>query len=168
MAQQEYPTLFGVDPSWADVSIKFGIYGGSQVQTSDIAAISCSDSLEIGVKRGTGGKKTGRGTGQADNECSLTMYRVGLRTLLRELKAKAPLRNGARAVGLVGFDILTQHSPPSLDDDSPDIYTIKIAGCRLAGRNYTMAEGADLDQVEVPINCMDILEKIDDEWVTLL
>lgn len=167
MATKEYPTLNGVDPSWADVAIKCSVYEGSMVETADIAAISCSDSLEIGIKRGTGGKKTGRGTGQADNECSMTLYRNGLVSLYRGLAPKAPIRNGSRAIGLVGFDIIIQHTPPLVTGDLA-IYMLKILGCRMAGRTYSMAEGTDLDQVEVPINCMDILEQVDGEWISLL
>ena len=133
---QEYPSLFGVAPSWADVGIKFPIYGGEIIATSDIAAISASDSLEFGVKRGTsGGKKTARTTGQEDCECSVTFYRQGLVTLVRALMARAPTRNGRKQIGLVGFDILTQHTPPRRHRDLHD------QGRRLPHRGPLLLDG---------------------------
>lgn len=165
MVAQAFPTLNGVAPSWADIEIAIPLYGGPTVKTSDIAALTCSDSVEFGTVRGTsGGRKQKRTTGQEDNEASLTLYRPGHQVLMRALMQLAPTKNGQKKVGLVGFDIIVQHTPPG----DTEIYCVKILGCRLAGREFNFAEGTDADQVSVPISCMQIVEVIDGQEVALL
>jgi hypothetical protein len=152
---QSYPTLNDVEPSWADVTLSFPVYGGETVVTSDIAAVKWSDKVDVGVVRGTnGGRKVKRTTGQLDNDASVTFYKSGWRTLRKVLAAKNP------KISLVGFDILIQHTPPG----STDIHTVKIAGCRVTGRSGDMAEGADADKIEIAVNPM----LIEEDGITLL
>jgi hypothetical protein len=164
MAQQEFPLLNGVEPSWADASIKFTVYDGETISSADIAGLDVSDSLDIGVTRGTGAQKRKRTTGQEDNECTLKLYRSGYRALVRAIMAKAPTRNGQKQVGLVLFDIFYDHTPPG----ETDIFKLRVLGCRIAGRSFSGAEGSAADQVEVPVNCMKIVEIIDGEEVVLV
>lgn len=165
MASQEFPNLFGVTPSWADIETSFSVFGGSLLKTADYAEISCSESVEIGIQRGaSGGRKLKRTTGQGDTEASITFYRPGLRSLYRALMAKAPKRNGQLQVGLVGFDVFTKHSVPG---DS-EIYVVNILGCRVQANEFSWAEGPDPDKVTVPINCMQVVQIIDGQEVVLL
>lgn len=159
-----YPTLNATVPDWASASIVMNVYDGAVVDSEDIKGITCSDSIEFGVQRGKGGKKRARGTGQLDNEASLSLYRTGHQALTRALMAVAPVSNGQRQTGLVGFDIFYQHTPPG----SSEIYLVKILGCRRAGREFSGAEGPDVEVVEWPLNIMSIVEVIDGVEVVLL
>lgn len=161
---QEFPLLDGVEPSWADVAIRFSVHEGAVVETADIAGLDVSDSLDIGAVRGTGPKKRKRTTGQEDNEGTLKLYRSGYLKLMRALMAKAPTRNGVKQVGLVPFDIIWQHTPPG----ASEIYQRNVLGCRLAGRSFSGAEGADADQVELPLSIMDVIDVIDGEEAALV
>lgn len=152
---QDYPSLQDIEPSWADITISFPIYGGNTVVTKDIAAIKWSDKVDVGVTRGTnGGRKTKRTTGLYDCESTVTFYRAGWRAVRDVLVAKN------KRISLVGFDILIQHTPPG----ESRIYNVKIAGCRVLGRAADMSESADADKVEVPVNPM----IIEEDGVTLL
>lgn len=152
---QEYPTLNEVAPSWSDLSLSFPMYGGDTVKLTDIAAVKWSDSVEMGMYRGTnGGRKSRRTTGQYDCECTVTFYKAGWVAFQEALAALNP------KISLVGFDILIQHTPPG----SAKIFTVKVTGCRIAGRSADMAEGSDADQIEVAMNPM----LIEDDGVTLL
>ncbi len=149
MAEQEYPTLNEVEPSWADVKASFGIYGGVTLTTDDIAAIKWSDKVEVGIVRGTsGGRKRKRTTGQLDNDATITFYKTGWKRFRVALAAVNP------KISLVGFDIMVQHTPPG----TTEIHNLKIAGCRVLGRSGDMAEGADPDKVEIALNPMTIEE----------
>lgn len=165
MTTQAFPTLNGVTPSWADLEAAFSVYGGRILKTADFAAMSCSSTVEFGVKRGTGsGRKKARTTGQEDNEASITLYMSGYRALLRALMSKAPTKGGQVQVGIVAFDIPINWTPPG----DEGIYSIVIRGCRLAGDSFSMAEGTDAQQVEVPLSTMQIVRIIDGKEVVLL
>lgn len=153
---EEYPTLNDLAPSWADIKVSIPIYGGTTVETLDIAAVKWSDTVELGVVRGTsGGTKRKRTRGQYDCDASITFYTQGWRTLRTALASVAT----SKSVGLtlVAFDILVMHTTPALTGDS-DIHEVKIEGCRVIGRTSDMAEGTDGDQIEIPLNPMRILE----------
>lgn len=155
MGNQEYPTLNEVAPSWADVRIAIPVYDGPMVTTNDIAAMKWSDKVDVGLVRGTnGGRKSKRTTGQLDNDASITFYKEGWRVLRRALATKN------KRISLVGFDILIQHTPPG----ESGIFTVSILGCRVIGRTSDMAEGADADKIEIPLNTM----SIEEDGVTLL
>jgi len=162
----EYPTLNEVEPSWADVRISIPIYNGPTVKTPDIAGIKVSDKLDIGVVRGaSGGKKRKRTTGQLDDEASITFYMSGWRAHRDALASVAPLNDaGQKQIGLVGFDIIYQYTPPG----SVDIFTIKVAGCRVAGRSFEGAEGPDAAKVEIPLSIMGIEEIADGVGIVLI
>ncbi len=164
MAAQEFPLLNGTAPSWADVSIKMAVYEGETVETADIAGIDFSDTLEMGVVRGTGGQKRKRTTGQEDCEGSLKLYRDGFVKFMRALKQVAPTRAGQKQVGLSVFDVYIYHTPPG---DS-EVHEIQLLGCRIAGRTFSMAEGTDADQVEVPLNIMKIVHVDEGDQLVLL
>jgi hypothetical protein len=158
------PTLNGFTPDWASCEIKMNVYGASVVEAEDVQGITCSDTLEMGTQRGRGGAKKARGIGQVDNEASLTLYRSGHAAMTRALMAAAPTSNGQKQIGKVAFDIFYQHTPPG----ESGIFLVKILGCRLAGRSFSLSEGTDLEVVEWPLNIMSLVEVIDDVEVVLL
>lgn len=146
---QDYPTLNGVEPSWADISVDIPIYGSVTLTIKELAGLKWSDKVDVGVVRGTnGGRKTKRTTGQLDNDASAIFYRSGWKTFSEQL---ATIN---KKISLVGFDIIVQHTPPGVDD----IFKVKIAGVRVVGRSADHAEGVDPDKIEIALNTMSIEE----------
>lgn len=161
----EYPSLNDIEPSWADIAITITAYDAQALEMNEIAGINWSDTVEVGQRRGTsGGRVMARTTGSEDCEASMTVYRSGYRKLLNALKSVAPVRGNQKRIGLVGFDILIQHTPPG----SSTIYTTKLMGCRLLGRSSDNAEGSDADQLEITLNPLQIVEEIDGEEIVLI
>ena len=166
---QAYPSLNGVEPSWADITVSYTVGGGQAFVMSDIAAVKWARKLEVGKKRGaSGGRIMARTTGQSDYECSVQLYRAGLDTVLNSLASAAVAQNFLRGnqvmIGLVSFDWLIQHTPPG----SSAIYTTKIKGCRWLGESDDMKEGVDPDKVEVNLDPVEIARLMNGKEVVLL
>jgi len=156
MAEQEYPTINGIEPSWADVAFSIPLYSGPTVQTNDIAAFKLSDKVTVGVKKGTsGGRIMARTVGDLESDASITFYLGGWRKFMRALATKN------KKISLVGFDVLTLFSPPG----ETDIYKFKIIGGRVIGRSLDMAEGSDAQKIEIPLSIVTFEE---DDGITLL
>src|SRR5262245_26991112 len=110
MAQQEYPTLQGVAPSWADVAIKIASYDGPTLETTDFSAIKYSHSIERATTYGTnGGRKRARTTGQYKCEGSMTLFKDGAKAL-RKMLGDIARSKGLGGFGDVGFDVSVTHS----------------------------------------------------------
>lgn len=158
MADQEFPTINGVEPSYADVKFEFGIYSGPLIQTNDIAGFKFSDKVTVGLKKGTsGGRIMARTVGDLESDASIIFYLGGWRKLSRGLAPIAPQKR----ISLVAFDILTKFTPPG----EIDIYKFKIVGARVIGRSFDIAEGSDAQKVEIPISVIRIEE---DDGIVLL
>lgn len=165
MTIQSYPSVNDIAPSWADIGVTAIISGGALLETSDIAAIKWSRKVEVGNQRGTsGGRIMARTTGEGSQEASATLYRSGLRKLLRALMVLAPRRGNQVRISQVAFDLLIQHTPFG----EVDIYTTKIKGCRYLGDSDDMKEGNEADKIEVTLNPIEIVQLIDGEEVVLL
>jgi hypothetical protein len=152
---QAYPTLNEIEPSWADIAIAIALYSGPTIKTTDVAAITWSDSVDVGTVYGANGgriKKTT--TGQLSCEASLTLYKTGWKTLRTALAAKN------KRITLVHFDIFVQHTLPG----ETTVHTVKILGARVVGRSGNDAEGTDASQIEIPIN----VKRIEEDGVSLL
>lgn len=156
MAEQEFPTLNGVEPSWSDISIAFPIHDGQTVKTTGIKSIKWSDKVEVGEGRGTsGGRKSRRSTGKYTCEATVEFYRTGLQSFVEALKQKNT------RVSLVTFDVIILHTPPG----ETGIFTTILKGARLLGRSFdTDDESVDLDTVEVALDVM----LVEDNGATLL
>ena len=162
---QESPSLNEIEPSWADIQIAITPYDGAELNMNEIAGINWSRSVEVGERRGTsGGRVMARTTGAVSYEASMTVYRSGYRKLLQALMANAPERGDQLRVGLVGFDIIIQHTPPNSDS----VYTNKIKGCRLLGDSSDQSEGTDAQQLEITLNPLEIVELVDDREIALI
>ena len=162
---QAYPVLDGIAPSWAGVIIKCSIYDGALLDIRDISAINTGTAVEIGEQRGaSGGRVTRRTTGSATPTASMTLYRSGYQKLARNLASVAPKRGKQRLISLVHFDVQVQHTP----EGSDEVYEYRIMGCRVMGRDLNGAEGVDADQVELPINTLQIIDIIDGNEVVML
>lgn len=162
---QEFPTLNGVAPSWADLKTTITPEGGSLIDTFDYASLSFGSTLEVGVQKGaSGGRVMKSTTGDLSHEGTIAYYRSGLRKLLKGLMPLAPQRGNQRLVSLVHQTILVQHSVPG----DPEIYEVKLKGVRLTGFQFSMTEGNEADRVEVPVFVTEIALLIDGEEVVLI
>lgn len=158
MANQEYPVLDGIAPSWADVAIKCEIFDGPLVDVKDISAINTGSTVEIGEQRGaSGGRIMRRTTGSVSHEASMTVYATGWQSMLRNLLSVAPERGNQKMISLVHFNIQIQHTP----EGSEEIFERIIKGCRIAGVTKNGAEGSDADQVELTLNTIEIVDVVD-------
>lgn len=165
MAEQEYPTLNGIAPSWADIGTTFTVTDGALLEMADYKDISWSDTVEMGDQRGaSGGRRMRRTVGQKSEEASATFYLSGFRKLCKALMAKAPRRGNQALISLVAFDINIQHTPPG----EVEIFDVKIKGCRIAGRDYAATEGSDAQVITVALNPIEIVDNIDGEEVVLI
>ena len=162
---QAYPSLNDFEPSWADIAATATVSGAPVLTMADIAAIKWSRKVEVGKKRGaSGGRVMARTTGQGDQEATATLYRGGLRSMIKALMAVAPTRGNQVIIGVVSFDIDIQHTPPG----ETEIYHVKIKGCRYLGDSDDMKEGTDPDKVELTLDPIEIVNIIDGKEVVLL
>lgn len=170
-----YPTLDGFAPSWADISVTLVPFAGplqgvadaasaALFEMSEIAAVNSGATVEVGSQRGPGGRVRKRTTGSVDYESSVTFYRSGFQGFLRRIKDVAPLEGNQRRVSLVTFNLNFVHSAPG----DPNLYEVRLKGCRYLGRTLNTAEGTDPDQVEVPLSVLQVVDVIDGEEVVPL
>lgn len=167
MTNQAFPSLNDIEPSWADIAATFTIGGGELIEMADIAGLKWARKVDVGERRGTsGGRVMARTTGSGSQEASATLYRSGLRRLIRGLmKHPSSLgRGNQRRIAVVGFDIMIQHTPPG----EVDIYLTKLKGCRYLGDSDDMKEGNDADKIEITLSPIEIVNIIDGIEVVLL
>lgn len=162
---QAFPILNGVSPSWADMSFKAIPSGVAIFDMSDVAAVSHGTTIEKGEQRGlSGGRVIKRTTGSQSHEGSITFYRDGFQKALTNLAALAPLRGNQRAMGLVAFDAIIQHTP----HNSVDIYEVRWKGVYFLGDSMSHAEGTDADKVEVALSIGERVHMINGVEITWL
>lgn len=151
---ESYSSLIDFASSWASAKIAITPYGGAVLDEADIAAISHSGSVELGVQK-SGGRVKARTEGDVSHEASITFYRSGLRKLRDAMVAAAPeyaVRGNQIRISLIGFDVDISHTVPGQDP----IQKTRIKGCRLIGFTDDMAEGPDADQIEIPLSVIEI------------
>lgn len=165
MGAPVYPSLNGIAPSWADIGVTFSVSGGNAIDMADIAGIKWSRSLELGEQRGaSGGRLMARTTGSGKQDASMTLYRSGLRKLIKGLMTQGTTRGNQVIIGQVAFDILIQHTPPG----ETEIYVTKIKGCRYTGDSDDNKEGNAADQIEVTLSPMEVTQVINGKEVVLI
>lgn len=151
----EFPLIQGQMVSWAEIGVKLEIYDGPSFQTTDFAAIDWDDALEPGKVRGTGPHIIGRTTGEYDANGSMTMYyekSVAFQNELAQINPK---------IGLVQFDLMVQWSPLAGEGET---FTVKLVGCRLAGRQVSSAPGTDATQKVMPLSVV----RVEENGITLV
>jgi hypothetical protein len=165
MANQLYPSLKDIAPSWADIAVTSTIYDGPLLEMADISAINWSRTVEVGEKRGaSGGRVMARTTGSLSQEASMTLYKSGYLRFIGALKDVAPSRGNQKLISLVVFDVMIEYTPPGSDD----IFRTKIKGCRLLGDSADAAEGTDASVVELTLSPIEIVNIVDGEEVALI
>lgn len=165
----DFPILDGVAPSWADIIVRATPDGAPLIDIKDIAALTTNVATEVGEQRGaSGGRVIRRTTGQVSYEASLTLYRSGYQKFIRGLKAAAEaaglVRGNQVLIALVHLGIQVQHTP----FNDVEIYEKRLKGCRVLGRDMSLAEGTDADKVEVPLSVIEIVDMIDGKEVAWL
>lgn len=155
MANNDFPVLDGIAPSWADIIVRATPLGGPLIDIKDIKSIETGVTVEVGEQRGaSGGRVMKRTTGAVSYEAKATLYRDGYDNLIEKLSALAPKRGKQDLVSLVTFGIQVQHTPPG----SSKIFEYRIKGCRLLGRTLASAEGTDADTVDLVLNPLEIVD----------
>lgn len=164
---QEYPTLNGVAPSWADIKTTINISGGQTFTDIDYKSFKWSSKVERGEQRGaSGGRVMKRTTGSKTDEGSCEFYKSGLRKLLKAIIGSTGVytRGNEQLVSLVSFDIIIQHSPPG----EVEIYEEAMYGCQLSSFESSMAEGNDAEVVPMDLSPMRCAWLIGGKEVVLL
>jgi hypothetical protein len=165
MVSQAFPSLNDNEPSWADIATTFTVSKGPLLAMSSIAGLKWGRKVDTGARRGaSGGRVTARTTGEGSQTASASLYRSGMRQLLKGLMTQAPKRGDQLLIGLVAFDILIQHTPPG----ESEIYQVKIKGCRYLEDADDMKEGADPDKIDITLNPMEIVNIINGIEVVLI
>ena len=166
MTNQAYPSLDGIVPSWADIQCTLSITGGTLIDMADIVGIKTGRKVEVGMQEGiSGGRTMARTTGRVSYEASMTIYRTGHLSLIKELGKTAPTRGNQKLLSLVHFDILIEHTPPG----STGIFRRKIKGCRFTGDDLDMKDGgSDPDKLELSLSVIEIVDIIDGQEYVLL
>lgn len=169
MTNQAYPSLNDIAPSWADIGVNFAVSGGSALDMADIKALKWSRKVEVGNQIGaSGGRVMARTTGSGTQEASATLYRSGMRKLIKGLMAQAQtlgfVRGNQVIISRVSFDITIQHTPPG----ETEIYEVHVKGCRFLGDADDMKEGNDADTLEITLNPIEIANIINGKEVVLL
>jgi hypothetical protein len=157
---ESYASLIDFATSWANAKIAITPYDGVVLDDADIAAISHSGTVEVGVQK-SGNRTRARTEGEASYEASITFYRSGLKKLRDALVAVAPeyaVRGNQIRISMITFDVDIHHSPPG---QAPIQHT-RIKGSRMIGYTDDMAEGPDADQVEIPLHVVEVATVLDD------
>lgn len=165
MPTQDFPTLQGDAPSWADIETTFSVYEGKVLDMADLAGVKWGRKVEIGEQRGTGGRLRARTGGRPSYEGSMTIYRSAYLAFMRALMEKAPTdAAGRKRVGKVAFDILIQFTPEGTDD----VHIVNMKGCRLMEDGEDSKDSADPNQIECALHVMEIVNIIDGVEVLLV
>lgn len=133
-------TINGAVPSWADLSFDFTLYEGKNVRISDISALNFAENIEVGEKRGAGGRLRGTTRGQGTPEASATLYQEGWDQLEDALAEVDPDN-----MSLVYLTVRLLWTPPG----SSRIDRVEIVGSRITGLSSSNAEGVDPSQREI-------------------
>jgi len=167
IANQQYPVLNGVAPSWSDIKILISPNPvGPVIEAVDVQSINYASNVEVGLQRGvSGGRVLNRTLGQETPEASMVLYRSGWKKLYTALSVVAPRRGCQVIISPVQFNIHVLWTPLG----SVEIFQDMIKGCRVIGRVNAPTEGTDADTVEVPLSVISVasLDELGQEYVLL-
>ncbi len=158
-------TLNETAVSWSEIEATVNVDGGGSFPDLDWKSIDHEDKLDRTFQRGQGGRIKRKTTGMVTPGASGSLYRSGLRELLRALVAIAPQNaEGEYQVSKVRFTLVIKHAY----DGDPSIYLVELQNCSLDKKAFKHAEGADADTVDVDLNPTKIVEIIDGKRLVLL
>jgi hypothetical protein len=157
MANNDFPLVDQIVPSWADISVKATPKGGALIDVKDIASVKRKRTVTVGEQQGaSGGRVMARTSGTVKYEFEWELYRSGYAQLLENLAPLAPKRGNQARVSLVHFNVIVQHTPPG----SSRIYEWRAKGIRLLGDSMDAGEGDDADKVQVPCSVIEVVDMI--------
>jgi hypothetical protein len=165
MANQDFPVINGIVPSWADINVKASPAGAPLITMDQIASVKRGRTVDIGEQEGaSGGRVMQRTSGKQKDTFSWTLYRSGHSALLESLMSspQAQTRGNQVAIGCVHFGVQVQHTPPG----SVKVFEWRAKGVRLAGDDMESAEGVDPDKVDVPCSVSQVVDIINGKEVT--
>jgi hypothetical protein len=161
--QQAFPTVNGVECSFAEIAIGLDISGGGSFQGLDISGIKFDSKVSATIRK-KGGRPAARTRGDIEFTASITLSRKALQLLKEGLGVVAPQSGNQRLISLVEFQIQVLHTPIG----SSDIFESLIKRCRLTTDSHDYKEGADPDMIECELSVMQIAEKINGVEYVLL
>ena len=165
MADQNFPILDGLAPSWADVTVKADIDGGSLITIDDIASINTGTTVTEGRKKGaTGGRVRKRTRGSQEDTASMSVYLEGYTQLVAKLAKLAPQRGKQRRISLVTFTLEYMYSLP----DDAAIFHTQARGCRVLGRDLNDSEGEEATKVDVALSVMEVVDIVGGDEIVML
>lgn len=154
---EEFPTYNGNAVSWFDISCRTAPYEtGSPLKLYGVKDISWKMAVERGMQKGYGGYVINRSRGGRTYEASLTLYKSGLKSLIRQLvpiaQSLGHVRGNTVVIGNVAFEFLVMHTPLG----TSEIDQVKIKGCMLDELGQSLAEGNDVDTASITFNTVGI------------
>ena len=167
-ANNEFPIIDGVVPSWADVTARITPNGAAVLTSRGIKSISSGADLEIGVEMHAG-RVYGTTVGQAKANGSMTLYLSAAQDFIKALKDAALTAGYTRdggivQAGLVFFQLDYAFTPPGTDT----IWERRLKGCRLIGNTEAPAEGTDATTVDYTLHVTERVEVVDGVEVALI
>lgn len=157
MANDDYPLVDNIVPSWADINVKATPKGGALIQTKDIAAVKRGRTVSVGEQQGaSGGRVMAYTSGTVKYTFSWTLYRSGFAQLLEQIVPLAPTRGNQAKIRFVHMGVNVQHTPPG----ATRIYEWRAKGVFLMGDTMDAGEGDDADKVDVPCGVKEIVDMI--------
>jgi hypothetical protein len=167
-ANNDYPLLDGIAPSWADFSLKIQPSGVALVTAKDVKSFSSGSTVEVGTQM-AGGRPKQVTTGSLGHEASMTLYLSGAQVFERALwnaaQAAGYTRDGGVVqISLVRFQIDYLFTPPGTDD----VWERRLKGCRLLTDSEAPSEGNDATTVDYTLFVLERVKVIDGVEVALL
>lgn len=139
-----YPAINNSQVSYANIDISIEQYTGPPFRTADISSINFSDSVAPERVVGTGGETTGSTDGDYDASGDVTLRYPAAVELMRVLK----LANPDLPLSRVEFDIDVSWSPKGAFGQ---LYTARLVGCRIIGRDMSNAVGSAPAELNMPL-----------------
>ena len=158
-------TLNDAAVSWAECKIVANVDGGTDLPEIDFKSIDFDETVARAWQRSQGGRKKKKSTGMLDSAANATLYREGLKALKTGLMAVAPQNaEGQKQISKVRFTLVVTHSY----EGDASIYHVELRDCTLDKNAFKMAEGPEVDVVDIDLNPRQIVEIIDGQEVVLL
>ena len=151
MTEQAFPTLNGQAQSWVDLKGAIIIHDGPKLDLVDLKGLKWDVSVEVGEQRNVDGSIKQYTRGRKSANGSIEYYSDGMVRFIESLIdvaiAKNFVRNGAGLYGMVGFDIVTMHTPLGTNQ----MRKVEIMGCRLKKDMQEGSEGVDAETNELEL-----------------
>lgn len=167
-ANNDFPILDGIAPSWADFVIKIQPTGASLLNSKDCKSLSSGSTREIGVQM-AGGRVKQTTVGSLTHEGSMTLYLSGAVVFERALKEAAEAAGytrdgGVVQIGLVTFQVDYLFTPPG----TTDIWERRLKGCKLLSDSEAPAEGTDATTVDYTFHVTERVKIVDGVEISIL